>query len=54
MFRADRQAIDDADRQRAILDDEAAGAGQITNLNIGPLHGRQCLKTRFDRHQESK
>ena len=35
MFRADRQAID-ADRQRAIPDDEAAGAvGQITNLNIG-------------------
>ena len=37
MFRADRQAID-ADRQRAIPDDEAAGAvGQITNLNIGAL-----------------
>jgi hypothetical protein len=36
MFRADRQAID-ADRQRAIPDDEAAGAvGQITNLNIEP------------------
>ena len=37
MFRADRQAID-ADRQRAIPDDEAAGAvGRITNLNIGAL-----------------